>query len=787
MSRQVIIGSERDFFSTTPLFMPLLYTTPGIAINTLDEIEYSQDVITTPGFFKSLRISTDTPPGVGESYTFTVYKGTTATNLSVVLSDLEQTGFNGTAIVNVDVQFADRNYIRMVATNSTPRIAIRWSLDFHSDNPNESMFGGGFNFIDISSLAPPNNEYVTFFVGFFGEATPAEIYTLFPLAGSIKNFYVSLDGFHQTTANQRRYFLINNESRTALDTEVFQEPDTDGKGINDGDLLSLEGETSGHLLTQRSSGILGENTEMAGFHQVIHGRGFDALSTTVTEYNRILVAGESWNPTSIAQVLPADGTFENLRVNLSEAPGSGKSYNFRLMKNDIASNLQVTISGSDTTAVDAASTVPVVRGNDTVVLRVIPSGTPDTAPDATWCIDFRGVNSHDSIFAFATSTGTDGFAPPMGKGSFRSTEADELIMPTAGTIMNLYVQAASGTYTMRKNRSDTLLEVSSYSSGLGKDIDISHSFHVIAGDSLSLNGPGPVTSVAWVFRADTTKEFPILCGARTESSSDFPNPRPPFTLYGLTSLYTNISGVSTSLFISPETGQISNQFAAKALYIEIFDEMGKPIFFDILLYKNEVVTTYGVNQIGGTTPVKFNTGTLSIAAGDRISIESKISPFVTNGNFWSYTDLSFTFLSDTDQFPMFAQSDSGSALNTFRNLTSNQTIGSSATESDVSQVANNFRMKSMYVDLLTAPGGGETRRFIVRQNGADTALDVTISGAAKSGNISVDLDIADGDLINLREVASGGAAGGYFGVSYVCETPNEPHLEPIPINFYSNE
>lgn len=76
---------------------------------------------------------------------------------------------------------------------------------------------------------------------------------------------------------------------------------------------------------------------------------------------------------------------------------------------------------------------------------------------------------------------------------------------------------------------------------------------------------------------------------------------------------------------------------------------------------------------------------------------------------------------------------------------------------------------SLYVDLGTAPGRGETMSVTLRLNGADTALTVTISGTAKTGSdTSHSVAVVAGDVVGWKVVASNNGAYAAANARYSC-------------------
>jgi hypothetical protein len=69
-------------------------------------------------------------------------------------------------------------------------------------------------------------------------------------------------------------------------------------------------------------------------------------------------------------------------------------------------------------------------------------------------------------------------------------------------------------------------------------------------------------------------------------------------------------------------------------------------------------------------------------------------------------------------------------------------------------------LKELFIELQTAPGVGASRDFTVMHNGVASAITLTISGAASSASATgLTLTVAAGDVISLRQVATGAAVG----------------------------
>lgn len=79
-------------------------------------------------------------------------------------------------------------------------------------------------------------------------------------------------------------------------------------------------------------------------------------------------------------------------------------------------------------------------------------------------------------------------------------------------------------------------------------------------------------------------------------------------------------------------------------------------------------------------------------------------------------------------------------------------------------------ISSMYIVLTTAPGVGNSRIYTLRKNGADTALTVTITGAATTGNLTgTSVSVAAGDLLSISVAITGtpASSNGSFGLNWL--------------------
>lgn len=229
--------------------------------------------------------------------------------------------------------------------------------------------------------------------------------------------------------------------------------------------------------------------------QVLVGGYYNQPSVSAVEYTTL--AGSGWVSTlsNREQCIPTAGSLSNLLVELTDAPGSSKEYNFAPLKNGSDSDLAVTIAGSDTSGSCTTETLAFSAG-DLVSLQCTPDSTP-AATYARWSMFFTPDLANEFIL-LGTSSKSDGntiYCPVNSIGGYSPTEESEAltIIPAAGTLKKLYVNldAAPGNsdsivVTLRKSGSNTALTVTiSGSDTTGNDT--THSVAVAAGEDVSIS------------------------------------------------------------------------------------------------------------------------------------------------------------------------------------------------------------------------------------------------------------------------------------------------------------
>jgi hypothetical protein len=275
-------------------------------------------------------------------------------------------------------------------------------------------------------------------------------------------------------------------------------------------------------------------TLSGGYPQTPHTTSVTYSSLAPTWAFALTITGD-------ARVIPCPGILSNWRIELTVAPGVGRSWRFQLYKNGIASTWDITITGAATSGDSGANQVDVVAG-DYISVKCTPSGTP-ASTYFRFRSTFTGNNAGESLIMggintnrYVTRYGV--MSTAMNVGITAEATCQQLIA-APGKLKNLYVwqHEKSGTgimtwrHTVRVNgvsspvTCDVVAAATTGNSGAAE-------VEVAAGDYVTLmsepiNSPNtnPYTATGVCFVPDTDGEALILGG----SSGAFSNANPAMT------------------------------------------------------------------------------------------------------------------------------------------------------------------------------------------------------------------------------------------------------------------
>lgn len=496
------------------------------------------EVIPTAGKIKNLYVALIADPGdSGDGYKFTLRKNGGNTTLTCTITDPNTTGSDTTH--EVSVAAGDLVTLMSEGINTPISNDFNSGLTFVADTTGEFIFLGytdtsptldvvRYNYTSPGTMSTP------------WDATESNRYQGSLSGFTLKNLYTWISG-----TSSGDYLL--KVRKTGADSGIAA---TVSAGVQVGyDIVHTYNTVDYEYLDMS---VLASGTEqtvhwglvgcevvvtppLLGTPQMIIGGYYDILNTSTTEYTSFS-GGYSWysTQTDYNQVVSTSGVIEDLRVELSNVPGSGKDYTFTLMKNGVATDLSVKVENPYTYKSDTTNSVSVAAG-DYISLRCTPTGTPDSAW-AQWSSTFTAYTANESLL-LAMGGGSNAatrYVPLQhgyDGGTGNETDAYQ-VMPTSGNISALRVKldADPGTspdaykITLRKNGGNTTLTCTiTADSTTGSDIV--NSVAVVAGDLVNwmiepLNSPAnasPIVSIGATFTSTIEGES-LLLG----QSSDLP-------------------------------------------------------------------------------------------------------------------------------------------------------------------------------------------------------------------------------------------------------------------------
>jgi len=364
--------------------------------------------------------------------------------------------------------------------------------------------------------------------------------------------------------------------------------------------------------------------------QVIIAGAYNLLHSTNTEYQSISSGSSSWKPSTsehyVAQCISSPGKLKNLRVELNDSPGEGKSYTFTIRLNRATdTSLEVVIADTDTSGADTGEID--VSAGDVVSIKCVPSGTP-TARYAQWSLVFEGTNAKESLLlsGIYCYNASSRYNPILtGTCTNNATEANTYcIAPTSGKIKNLYVDldVDPGTspdahkITLRKNgESQTLTCTITANDKTGNDT--AHEVTIAAGDRLNLmceplNSPSVScrAAIGMTFVADTDGESILASG----SDDDLHNTDTEYNKV-LTGEYSTSWDATEA-----QQRQLAQACTLKSLYVYLTVAPGAGNNYALTLMKNGIATALTCTIADADTTGNDTAHEVEIADDDNLSL-----------------------------------------------------------------------------------------------------------------------------------------------------------------------
>jgi hypothetical protein len=305
-----------------------------------------------------------------------------------------------------------------------------------------------------------------------------------------------------------------------------------------------------------------------------------------------------------------------------------------IMKNGVATTLQVIISDTNTFATDTTNSVSYVAG-DTLSIQCVPSTTiaPAASSAQSWNVAVTTANLTAPILsalAGASTTVTQYASLTAGHVSalgWSATETDsEIIIPTGGTISDFYVKLSStpGTsksyqFTIMQNGSASAIDLT-LSGAVGSGSDTTNSISVSAGDVITIrciptNTPISQTSMAFglVFTPTTPGESFFGFGSTNAPSASATN-------------YEQVLGVGNNAWTASESARtmVLGPYTLKKIYVKLGTAPGVGASRTIALRKAGATTALSVTIADANTTGNA-AADITYAQGDTITYISSVS------------------------------------------------------------------------------------------------------------------------------------------------------------------
>jgi hypothetical protein len=237
-------------------------------------------------------------------------------------------------------------------------------------------------------------------------------------------------------------------------------------------------------------------------------------ATNYAGFGNAVTAGAVENVVSC--IISTSGTLDRLYVNMSAAPGAGKSFTFTIFKNGASTGVTCQVSTAALNSSDLSNSITVVAG-DLISIQSVPSGAPSTTTakiSMRWAPTIDGESLQFCIDTTALSSSAARYLNVNGNSINSATETDfENLAPTIFVAKKLQVAhliapggTASRNYIFRANEtspSGTLTATIANTNTTASDIV--NGYTTVAGDRLAFmttptNTPAAAVSakLGWV-------------------------------------------------------------------------------------------------------------------------------------------------------------------------------------------------------------------------------------------------------------------------------------------------
>lgn len=359
-----------------------LYNCPLSMRRWTGSIDRGNVPVAAAGTFRNLRVHLGGSPGGSANWSYDLMVNGVASSLGVNVAAPNVEDTDTSNDVHVDV--GDLICLRRLGTSTPAASSTQVSIEFESDNPGESIYGGH----DVAGGSIGHHH--AFFPDDDMLSSPEfRSIALVPIAGSVRHYRIEGETAMSGTVLLVKNSIDQDGSGGTVDTRITFGGGTSGNWS--GLLTFVPGDTLrvsyAFAASERVKTGLCFTSDVDGYF-IIGGVDGTTLDVSATEYNNP-VAGDvsdGWTGTEddhecIGGVTPV--LVRGMYGALDQAPGSGgDSFTLNLRKNNAAAGPTITFLDAATTASDLVNSTIIASG-DTWSIECVPGGSP-TARSASW-------------------------------------------------------------------------------------------------------------------------------------------------------------------------------------------------------------------------------------------------------------------------------------------------------------------------------------------------------------------------------------------------------------------
>ena len=376
MGRQIISGGTNNNFNATNVEFCNIRTA---RINTwVSNLANREELVGADCKFHTLLAKVETAPGAGNSVTFEVMVNGASSGLSVTISGMETSNSSDATVLTLNE--SDSVTLRSTPVSSPTVSTSSWCLiaDEVADDGGTVILGGTSSDLPTTSIDNGFN-YIAgghLYLPAILSSTPSAN-MLLPIPCTVKNWFVKLTNA-PGVGESRKFAIQKNDVDTTISVTILGTATTGSDTSNSvafsaNDKIRLDQSNSVSPAAADAKWGIQFNLDDEE-KQLIMMSTQDLLSKTDTEFNAVTSSNLTWNATEAnRRTLFANCRIISMHVELPQrAATAGGSYAFTLMKDGVATAMNVIITGATNTGNDTTNIIEIEDFNE-LSYRCVPT------------------------------------------------------------------------------------------------------------------------------------------------------------------------------------------------------------------------------------------------------------------------------------------------------------------------------------------------------------------------------------------------------------------------------